>query len=128
MAAQHAVQPEVGRHDIEQPGDRGRLEVLAARRMDSGWPARRYVRSHGRDHNTRSNDISTLIHLPYQLAGDHPVRLFTAVTPSSGVPGELSSASAAPRACGPGDGAMTAPPRCLSRTAGRQLAEGRATR
>src|SRR5579863_7772903 len=69
---QHAVQPVIGRHDVKQPGDRGRLEVLTARRMDSGWPARRYVRSHGRDHNTRSNDISTHIRLPYPLADDHP--------------------------------------------------------
>jgi len=46
VPSQHSVQPEIRRHDVKQPGDSGRLEVLAVRRMHSGWPARRYVRSH----------------------------------------------------------------------------------
>ena len=46
MALQNPVQPVVGRDHIQQPCHRGPLEILAARRMDPGWPSRWQIRDH----------------------------------------------------------------------------------
>ncbi len=46
MPSQYAVQPVVGRRHVEQPGHRGLLELLAARRMDARGPAGRKVGGH----------------------------------------------------------------------------------
>ena len=48
VPAEHAVQAEVRRDHLEEPGDRGLLEAFAARRMHSGWPVRRYVHGHSK--------------------------------------------------------------------------------
>jgi hypothetical protein len=46
VPSQNAVQPVVGRRDVEQPGHRCLLELLAARRMDASGPAGRKVGGH----------------------------------------------------------------------------------
>ena len=46
VPSQNAVQPVVGRRDVEQPGYRCLLELLAARRMDASGPAGRKVGGH----------------------------------------------------------------------------------
>jgi hypothetical protein len=46
VPSQYAVQPVVGRRHVEQPGHRGLLELLAARRMDASWPAGRKIGVH----------------------------------------------------------------------------------
>jgi hypothetical protein len=47
MTSEHAVQEIVGRDDLEQPGDCGAFELLAARGMYPCGPARRYILRHG---------------------------------------------------------------------------------
>ncbi len=46
MPSQYAVQPVVGRRHVEQPGHRGLLELLTARRMDTRGPAGREIGGH----------------------------------------------------------------------------------
>jgi hypothetical protein len=64
MPPEHAVQAVVGRDDIEQPGDGGRLEILAAGRVNPGRPTRWYVRRHTRSIAAYRIDILVRMCLP----------------------------------------------------------------
>ena len=77
VPAQHAVQPVVGRHHIEQPGHRGLLELLAVGRMNAGRPARRKVRCH-------LTSISRRVEHKFDTA---PTGVAGAGSPASGLPG-----------------------------------------
>jgi hypothetical protein len=46
MPSQYAVQPVVGRRHVEQPGHRGLLKLLTARRVDARGPAGRKIGGH----------------------------------------------------------------------------------
>jgi hypothetical protein len=57
VAQQHAVHSVVGRNQVEQPGHRGLLESLAARRVNADGPARGNVRCHESQHKVNRTYI-----------------------------------------------------------------------
>src|SRR5262249_47702207 len=67
----------------EQPADGGGLEVLTARRMNPGWPLRRYIRPHPPTISLSNSNSIEVRHLPDRLQSAPPPATPSPLEPSA---------------------------------------------